>query len=335
MKPSRLESILFSLFGATLLSGCFPNPDNEGDVYRTALPVQESVTLTGPETSAAATAQTSSNDTEAPADAPYSKYYVFTRGVRNGVNLVTSQVLGTVWFVVNTKPTSIEDNQATWGPYSDPLEPATWRFRVIRVADEQYSYLLEGRPRESTSDKDYLTVLDGIGYGLDDERHGDGTFSIDLDAARTLDPFTHRDDSGTITVTHDLPRTVSREVAPLPRRIEVVLAPTASASRLEILSLARADTTGLLLVDGTADIDDSHATMLEDVSIASQWNAIGAGRADVTIAGGDVPEALSPVRAVECWDRHYKQSYYHDSAGIDPTRGDLALCAFSAPATEQ
>jgi hypothetical protein len=332
MKPSQLDSILVSLLGATLFSGCFPAPDDEGDVYRTALPIQESVTLTGPENSSAA-AETSGSRSEAPADAPYSKYYAFTRGVRNGVNLVTSQILGTVWFVVNTRPTKIEDHEATWGPYSDALEPATWRFRVTRVTGEKYSYVLEGRPKESNSDRDYLTVLDGVGYGRDDERHGDGTFAIDLDAAKSLDPFAHPDDSGTITVTHDLPRTLTREVAPLPRRIEVVLAPTASATHLDIVSVAREDNTGLLVVDGTADIDESHATLLEDLSIASQWNATGAGRADVTIAGGDVPESLSPVLAVECWDRHYKQSYYNDSVGIEPTRGDATLCAFSAPAT--
>lgn len=323
--------VVFS--GSLQLAGCFPAANDDADVYRAALPVEAAVTVAGPESRSSSSADTGAqNATAAPADAPTSKYYAFTRSVRDGVNHVTADVLGSVWYIVNTKPTEVESNTATWGPYTDALEPVTWRFRVTRVTGEEYSYILEGRPKDSTDDADYLAVLEGTGYGQKDTRHGDGEFAIDLDAAKQLDPVAHTDDSGKISVKHDLPASVTREFAPLPRQIEVDLAPSSNGSRLNILSLARQDNTGQLVVDGMADIDESHATALEDVTVVSQWNAFGAGRADVTIAAGDVPAALSPVTAVECWDSHFKQSYYSDSAGIAPEAGSPTACAFTSAA---
>jgi hypothetical protein len=102
---------------------------------------------------------------------------------------------------------------------------------------------------------------------------------------------------------------------------------------LEIASLAREDRTGVLTVEGRADVDDSKATLLEDVSVASQWSSTGAGRSDVTLANGDIPATLSPVTLVECWDTQFRQSYYQDSAGIAAPAGDISACAFVEPAT--
>lgn len=328
-KPTISGATALAISG--LLAGCFPQ-DNDAEVYRAALPIQQAVAISGPETAqSAATAPSTDDPTAAPEGAPTSKYYAFTREVRDGVNRVTATILGTVWYIAHTKPTSIDDDEAIWGPNTDSLEPATWRFRVTRVAGEKYAYALEGRPKESKRDADYVVVLNGTGFGPDDDRHGDGTFTIDLDAAKALDPLAHASDSGTVTVTHDLPRTVTDEFAPLPRRIEVALAPSTDASHLDILSVANADNTGLLIVDGIADVDASHATALEDVMVASQWRADGAGRADVNIASGDVPAALSLVTAVECWDSKFKQSYYADSATIAPTVGSTEACAFTSP----
>jgi hypothetical protein len=262
-----------------------------------------------------------------------SKYYAFTRNVRDGVNAITATMLGTVWYIVNTKPTRVADGEAIWGPYTDALEPTTWRFRVHHEGNAKYAYTLEGRPKASSSDVDYVTVLSGFGYGREDDRHGDGEFEVDLDAARALDPLAHQKDSGTITVTHDLPPTVTEEFAPLPRQIAVTLAPSATAERLNVLSIARENSSGVLVVTGKADIDDSHATAIETVDIESQWDPSGAGRADVTITDGDVPAALSPFGAVECWDIAYKQSYYRESvAGNGASAvGQIDACAFQAP----
>jgi hypothetical protein len=315
-------------------AGCETSGDDEEVIsIRQALPNKEALQLQGPE--AASAQPVVSQAAPAPLDAPYAKFYTFTRGVRDGVNAVTAGVLGTVWFIVHTKPTSVDHGQAVWGPYTDSLEPASWRFRVSRVSGNEYEYVLEGRPKESSSEQDYRTVLSGNGFSNNDPKHGDGQFAVDLDTARSLDPVKHQNDSGVITVVHDLPRSVTEEMAPLPRTIQVTLAPSTSAAHLEIVSIAREDRTGTLIVDGIADVDESKTTALEDVTVASQWDAAGAGRSDVTLSGGDVPTALDPLTLVECWDTHFKQSYYKDSANAEPTVGEIGGCAFADAAAVQ
>jgi hypothetical protein len=331
MRSWHFAALSLAALGSVGPLGCVTESDDQLDSIRQALPKKEPMQLDGPET-AAASATDTANTTDAgvaPANAPYATFYTFTRNVRDGVNRITAGVLGTVWFIVNVKPTRDEGDQVIWGPYTDALEPATWRFRVTHQGGLEYDYVLEGRPKESRSDQDYRAVLTGVGYAQGDPKHGDGSFSIDLDVARALDPVAHANDSGKVTVVHDLPPTVTTELAPLPRTIEVKLLPSDSAAHLDILSIARVDHTGTIIVDGLADVDESKNTALEDVTVASQWNALGAGRADVTLAGGDVPAALSPVTLVECWDTQFKQSYYKDSAGIAATAGDISACAFS------
>ena len=316
----------FMAFCSAGLAGCVSQPDDELEKVRQALPQQESLQLKGPDSNAA---QAGNGAGAAPTNAPYATYYLFTRGVRDGVNRITALVLGTVWYIVNTKPSRYDGEEAVWGPYTDSLEPATWRFRVTHQAGQEYDYFLEGRPKASTSDQDYRTVLSGVGYAKSDERHGDGTFTIDLDVARALDPVVHQNDSGTVIVSHDLPATITEEFLPLPRSIEVSLLPSNSAAHLHIVSIAREDMSGTLAIDGLSDIDESKNTALEDVTVMSAWNPQGEGRSDVTLAGGDIPPALSPVTIVECWDRQFKQSYYEDSAGIAATSGNISACAVS------
>ena len=331
MRRGHFMSVAAGLLCVAAPIACADTQDEQVASIRQALPNKEALQLSGPESSAAGT--NSSDAGAAPANAPDATFYAFTRRVRDGVNAITAGVLGTVWYIVNTTPTTKGPDHAVWGPYTDSLEPATWRFRVTRVAEHEYDYVLEGRPKQSSSDQDYRTVLSGVGYSTADPRHGDGHFIVNLDAARALDPVAHPNDSGTVSVTHDLPPTVTETLAPLPREIHVTLAPSTTQEYLEIVSLAREDRTGVVTVEGRADIDASKATLLEDVTVASQWSSAGAGRSDVTLANGDIPSNMSPVTLVECWDTQFKQSYYKDSVGLAAEAGDITACAFAEPVT--
>jgi hypothetical protein len=255
---------------------------------------------------------------------------VFTRNVRDGVNVVTRDVLAGVWLIVHTEPTSVSENHAEWGPYTDALEPVSYRFRVERVAEGEYDYTLEGRPKASTSDTDYRAVLSGKGYGRLDPRHGDGKFTIDLDAAKALDPIRHRDDSGTVTITHDLPASIGRRLGALPRTISADVTPQGEAW-IRIGSQANEDGTGAIHVDAHVDVDDSKATLLEDVSVASRWKADGAGRADITVAGGDLPTTIAMVSATECWGEDFGRVFYSDSVGFEASVGAATSCVYSEP----
>lgn len=323
------------LSGVALFAAAACGSDEELTVesFRQALPSAKSATIDGPEresppdvSGAAATADADAAESAGPSE--WAEYYAFTREVRDGVNAITASVLGTVWFVAGTNPSEISEDEAIWGPYTDALEPATWRFRMKREGEGEYSYVLEGRPKDSEAEQDYRVVISGTGYDASSAQHGDGSFTIDIDEGKRLDPFAYgEDDSGSIAVTHELPPDVTSEVGALPRTIDVELRPAAGQEHLTVHSEAREDGTGLIAVDGVWDIDEEGQTALEDVTIVSQWNVAGAGRSTVTIAGGDLPASIDSVEAVECWDESFRRAYYSDSVGFQETVGTSEACA--------
>ncbi len=322
--------------GCSLLAvnACALEKTDDVSEYRAALPEASSVRVAGPEPGTGSQELALNGrrgllgrDGES---AGVAKYYAFTRQVRDGVNAVTRDVLGSVWLIVHTRPSTVGASYAQWGPHTDPLEPVTWRFRVERAANGAYDYTLSGRPKSSRDDADFRVVLSGTGYAASDERHGDGSFIVDLDAAKALDPLKHQDDSGTITITHELPRSITRELGALPRTISADLRP-AGESWVHVVSRANRDGSGTLDVDARADLDPSKSTALEDLSIQSRWRVDGAGRADVSIAGGDLPSTVDTVTASECWGSDFARVYYADSVSLEPSAGSEAACVYGAP----
>jgi len=320
-----------------LVAGCALQKKDDADAFREAVPQSESVSLSGPDTSSNTSSSTAtaaivpSRHTEAttPPAPTYAKWYGFTRDMRDGVNGVTAGILGGVWTIIQSEPSAIEKDAATWGPWNDELDPATYRFRVTRVAQDEYNYVLEGRPKASTADGDYQAVLTGHGYGEPSTLHGQGTFTIDLDAARSLDPYKHPNDSGTVKVDYQLPHDFTEHLGALPRTITATVTPQGEA-HYAVVSTANEDHTGAIHVQAHVDIDDSKLTKLEDVTVESKWNQTGAGRADITIVGGDLPTSISEVDAVECWGTDFAQSYYNDSVGFAPTAGEVSACVYQS-----
>jgi hypothetical protein len=324
----------------TALPGCMLEKQDGSDEYRDAVPLREAMVVAGPESGAGDRSAASVADTRgalamrpAGAGADYAKWYGFTRSVTSGVNVVTAAVLGSVWFVVHTEPTSVEDGTAIWGPYTEALKPVTYRFRVTRADEGVYDYVLEGRPKTSRSDDDYRVVLSGRGYGKRHEMHGEGELTIDLDTARELDPFEHREDSGTVRMVHHLPHDITSGGDALPRTLIAEVKPNPAVNResFSVESTANEDGTGSLHVDAQADTDEAKLTELEDIVVDSRWRADGAGRADIAIAGGDVPADPGLITAVECWGADFTRSYYSDSVSFEPTEGEASACVYDAP----
>ena len=306
-----------------LPAGCVLDTSDEGEEFREAVPETTAVRLAGPEDEAAAAAPSSSlQSTEPWADGPWAKYYGFTRQVRDGINRATLEVLSGVWYVIHTRPSDVSAGTATWGPWTDDLSPVTSRFRVTRNDDGSYRYVLQGKPR-GASDDAYRTVLDGIGYRKNDARHGQGGFTVDLDAAKALDPLKNPD-GGQVRIDHQLPR----ELGAVPRTITARA--TTEGEPWWTATSHQTASGGTLLVNAHADLDPTELTALEDVQIASQWQGNGAGRADITLSGGDIPQSLGVVTAVECWGTDFMRVYYTDSIDYEPTEGSAGACAFSA-----
>ncbi len=320
------EQLCIGLTALTLALpvGCVVPADDDGAEFREAVPETATMRLGGPEDETGVTAPSSqlASVDEPWADGPWAKYYGFTRHVRDGINQVTLAVLGGVWLVIHSRPTEVSTAAASWGPWTDDLAPASYRFTITRNGDGSYRYRLEGKPK-SASDEHYLTVLDGVGYKAQDPRHGQGGFTIDLGAANALDPQ-ENPDRGQVRIDHEL----QPDPHQLPRTITAH-----AATDGEAWWTAKTHQTasgGTLLVDAHADVDSTQVTALEDVQIASQWQKDGAGRADVTLSGGDLPASIGMVTAVECWGSDFLRAYYTDSVGYAPTEGEPAACAFAA-----
>jgi hypothetical protein len=330
MTKLRYASPLAFVLAATALSACSAQKQ-ETNEFEEALPEQGSVNVDGPD-GARADSSTAAGMRGTLADGGTSDpafWYSFTRDVRDGVNAVTAVVLVSVWVVVHTEPSELDDDHAVFGPYEgDALDPARYRLTVLRIGDHHFRYVLDGQEK---SGGDYLTVLDGDGYSRASEHHGDGQFVLNLTNAKTLDPSRHANDSGTVTIVHDLPPDVGLRPDALPRTITATVTPEGEAS-LSIASFAREDHTGEIDLSAHVDIDPSHMTALEDVTVTSRWQATGAGRADINISGGDLPQAgFDQVTAVECWGTDFSRVYYTDSAGLQPTAGSPSECVYGAP----
>ena len=117
-----------------------------------------------------------------------------------------------------------------------------------------------------------------------------------------------------------------------PRAITADVHPSKSEDWFTVTSKSAGDGTGTLVVNAYADADDSDLTQREDIQVLSEWNGQGAGRADITITGGDVPASMGIVTAVECWGTDFYRVYYNDSVSYEPSEGDASACAFSTPA---
>lgn len=313
--------------------GCLREEGDDAERFREAIPTADHVRVAGPEAApvgAAAEASIRALASGGWDDGPWAKYYGFTREVRDGVNDVTAVVLGSVWLIVHTEPSTLREREAIWGPWADSLSPAEYRLRVTESAPDEYDYALEGRPKGSAAA--YAAVLSGRGHGRGDPRHGDGWFEIDLDAVRALDPFEVREGSGKIRITHDLDPRITRQLFVGDRAVSAEVTPTELEVWWVAESVSREDGTGTLQVRAHDDADETRLTRLEDLEIASRWRADGAGRADVVVSGGDVPAAVGAVRAVECWGTDFTTSYYADDLEWEPTTGDPSACAFAEPA---
>jgi len=246
------------------------------------------------------------------------QYYVFTRAITDVVDVGSAMILGSVWAVVHSPPTSLSAHAAVWGPSGDALSPVVWRFTVNEVGDHEYDYALEGRPKGSISDADYRVVLRGHGFGKERAEHRSGWFQGDADAFRALDP-SRATDNGTTKITYDL--------RALPATLDAEIHHTDGSGDASIKVTHEAGGGGAVDIGALADVSTPKDGTLENVTLHSRWNGTGAGRADARFTSAN---AQLTVDATECWSSTFQRVYYEDSANTQPSTGAAASCAFPA-----
>ncbi len=298
----------------TLGNGCTA-PVDDAERFREPLPEEGEVALRVPNSSGATKSAGIHIATETNLESGGARYYQMTRDLTAAVDFGTAVILGGIWAIAHTAPTTIEPKRAVWGPgAANALEPAVWRFTVNEIADGEYDYVLEGQPKAGGA---WLTVLTGHGYGKSHPQHKRGFFQADNDAYKKLEPSRGHDE-GTTKVTYDLQQ--------LPATINVELRPPSEKGWADVKVTHSQAGAGSVEITGLSDIDASKATKLEDLHLISQWASNGSGRADVIMKDGDLPFT---VTATECWSTSFARVYYEDTVNFEPKSGDSAACTFA------
>lgn len=255
-------------------------------------------------------------------------YYVITRNVSRDLNGGAAWVLILVHTIVQFPPTTRDGATYTWGPWSDALDPAEWKLTVSERADGSYDWAFDGRSKIGDGGE-FETVISGNAVPGADPHRGSGSFMIDFDAAERVDPIDN-ENRGQVEIAYDLE---NRDGTPatLTMSIDSVQADETGTEKpvhFDYRYAENADKSGNLQFEIHGDLDDEGGTAFEDASIRSRWQANGAGRADITISGGDLGAGNS-VTASECWSESFLRVYYSDSNEWAPTEGDASDCAFA------
>jgi hypothetical protein len=203
----------------------------------------------------------------------------------------------------------------------------TWKVTDTKVADHQFQYQFDGRPRFKPADP-FIAVLSGThtaavdGNGDPVEGFGSGSFTIDWDARAKL-PLANPREVGTASYTYARMPGVETSVAAQfhqvmddqGRRVDVNYAFTHQPG-----------------AGGTMDFTDeapaSKGMPAGHWAFRSRWLAGGAGRADAraTIAG-----VAAPATASECWSASFASTFlvrsWDAAAGYGAGATD---CAFPA-----
>ena len=257
-------------------------------------------------------------------------FYLFTRGITVVCNTATVWVLGLVKAISDNPPTSVNANVAVWGPHTDALSPNTFKFTVTKVADNDYTYTLEGKGK-AEPDSAFKVVLSGAhkvatnAAGSPTENFGNGTFLIDWDKIQQLPE--HGKEVGSAEFTY------SRLTAAANVKIDIAFHQVKDDETGKLVDAQyKYDATpaagGSFEFQIAKDLDNGAPgkTAIENMAIKSRWQQTGAGRSDVQAKGGDLGALTAQVS--ECWDQNFNSLYLIASWAPGYGYGQQTACAF-------
>jgi hypothetical protein len=286
---------------ALLLSACEPADDAES--FREGLPSRDTVAVNTPGVSSAGSVQTLATEGQV------SDLYKLTRGASAMVNGGTVFVLKMLEEITEHRPTSIDGDTAVWGPHTGALARNTWKLSVTRTGDHTFTYALEGKAK-TADDSAYVTVLSGTHTAAVNEdgarrKHfGEGSFTVDWDAASTLPERDDNAGKGVFTYSREAP---GAEASVVVKFIQVLDREHPGRRVDADYSFKATPGEGGELAFGVDQNMDANAA-LERLTVMSRWQPGGAGRSDVKLSGGDLGAGAFTVS--ECWDTNFISRYY-------------------------
>jgi hypothetical protein len=245
------------------------------------------------------------------------QYYVVTHDATTSFNGGAAWVLVLIHSIVQLPVSSVSGNVYTWGPGSQPLDPATYRLDVTANTDGTFDYVLSGQ-NKTQANAQFLAIITGHADPGASEGTGNGTFTLDFDASAQVDPIDNASNKGQIAATYDLAaKTLGLHISTTDANNSPVVADYAYAQN--------PDDSGDMTF--TADEDVGGGPALENLTVRSRWLATGAGRSDVRLEGGDL--GSTEAIASQCWNTNFLEVYYTDNVNFLPTDGDPTQCAYT------
>jgi hypothetical protein len=288
---------------ASSLVACIIQKDETPSELRRAIPTADQVKIELPESNARAVGD-------------LAEWYVATRNITRTFNGGSAWVLVLVHAIVQYPVTSVAGNTYTWGPWSDALDPAEYKLDVVDNLDGTYTYQLSGRSKTEANSQ-FEVVIDGFADPRLGDNKGNGSFTLDFDASRRVNPIDSDPDArGSITAGYDLSA----------RHLDLAIDSTDDNG-----DPVNANYEYNRTLDGGGDMvfningDAGGTSAQEQITLRSRWQSNGAGRADARLSGGDL--ATSAI-ASECWSTTFRRTYYTDNVEFQPTEGAVADCAF-------
>jgi hypothetical protein len=287
--------------------------DLSDDRFRRAIPSEKSVTVNAPQGNG--NALTSADATAG----DMSDYYKTTYKVSHDVNNGIAAFLRLIKDITAQPATTRTDNERTWGPGADALDPAIYRLVMTEDTTDHFSYALEARPKGTDDvDANYLPLISGTSDISTDINDGSGTLTLHIDNWQLTDP--------TSCATGSLDAIYDTTIEPQFLTVAFNGFDPCDGSSDGDKPLTAASYYYARFVDGSGNfqfvvVGDVHDGAIqpptnETLAIRSRWDALGEGRADVSITGGDLlsHDGIAAVTASECWDPTFGLTF----ATIDP-----------------
>lgn len=308
-----MKTLLAATCVASLTGGCINEQPAPAAIGK-AIPTSDQVAINLPQS-----AQTTARTIDGKTVGQLASYYVLTRDVTQTFNGGSAWVLILIHTIVQFPVTSASGDTYTWGPWSgSALDPAMYRLDVTANSDGSYDYVLAGHAKSDTTDT-FLPLISGHANQPPANNLGSGTFTLNLDNAKTVDPIDNATDKGQIAATYDLSAAT----------LGLTIMSTDANGNPVSAAYAYQQTAG-----GGGDMTfavqasmDSNAAVQEDLVVRSRWLSTGAGRSDARLSGGDL--GSEQAIASQCWDPSFDEVYYTDNVNYLPTDGDASQCAFS------
>jgi hypothetical protein len=297
------KALLAAACFASLTTGCIRKDATPTDEIDRAIPTAEQVSIKLPG--------------QARTVGELAPYYVVTRDVTRTFNGGSAWVLVLIHAIVQYPVTSVSGDTYTWGPWSDALDPAEYKLDVTAQVDGTFDYVLSGRAK-TIAGSSFEAVITGHADPTPGELKGNGSFLIDFDAGKRVNPIDSGDAKGKVDVHYDL----------LARHLNLHIMSTNDQGQPASADYAyneAADGGGDMVFSVQTDIGGTAAQ--EDMTVRSRWLSTGNGRGDARISGGDL--GADEAIASECWDNLFRRVFYTDNVNFQATEGDSAQCAFA------